>query len=408
MPNQILSTGSVNRMRGAYDQNFMMYTTIPVAGAVIREFDLVSGATGPVADSEAPAVTPTAVTAWYSERLAAPFSLTTSSVITIALTDYIVAPDPSAKFRFKLYKVNNTGDVNTEIEIGAVDGGLMDTTQNKNTYTFVLPANVEMARGERFLFRAWVVPTGATFAATTTARFWHATSTAGVNQAVLAVPAGMTFIPAKTTLYLRRDASAVGGNFFQAVTTKSAVASTTGIVNTSAGATQIQWTRTGGGTVLEWISPRLKDHWYFQALGVTGAWTVQAFLTATESNASANVGFRLKLFRWRNGTEVEIFRMDSNAEVTGGAQQFNDYLAAANVVVTPTDLQVDDRIAIRIYAIPVGGAMPAGQTSSLFYDDSGTTILSSVQLVDSPDFKAESDPAEPPTPPQSSMTGMGL
>lgn len=402
MPNQFLGVGNPSKIPGPYVVNYLMYTTLPSGSAVTRLIDVTAGGTGPSEDTPM---------GWYSERLAAPFSLTTSSVITIAITDFYVGSDPGAKCRFTLSKVFNTGDLNTVQDIATVDGSALDATVNKNTYTFTIPADVEMARGERFLLRIWAIPTGATYAAASSIRFQYAASIAGSGQATLAFPAGMTFTPAKTLLYFRRDASAVGGNFYQLLTTRSAVASTTGVVQT-ANVSQIQWTRTAGGTVLEWISPRVKDHWLFQQTGITGAWIVSATIVGFESAATANAGVRVKVFRWRAGVEAECLTMDwTTAEL--GTTQVTFQLAdtgiagVGNIVVTPTDFQVDDRIVARLYAIPIGGAMPAGQTATFVYDDSATST-SRLQLLESPDFKAESDPAEPPTPPQSTMTGMGL
>lgn len=103
-----------------------------------------------------------------------------------------------------------------------------------------------------------------------------------------------------TKLFLRNTAANGIGTFFDMLATAGA-GSATGVVNSAASGTQIQWTRTAGGTVLEYISGRVP------AGGFTLSGTMTFSIWAHESNAQANCGARARVFkRAANGTVTEI------------------------------------------------------------------------------------------------------
>jgi hypothetical protein len=161
---------------------------------------------------------------------------------------------------------------------------------------------------------------------------------------------------------MRRTAANGIGNFFDALVARGSSAFTTGVVNTVASGTQIQWTRTAGGTVLEWISGR----------SPAGGWTLSGTVTfntwALESDMTANCGMRCRLFR-RTNAGVET-------EVTGGPfNKGSEFGTSANTAdqwtgsATSIAFAEDDRLVIRFYITNVG-TMGGPFTCTMHYDTS--------------------------------------
>jgi hypothetical protein len=185
-----------------------------------------------------------------------------------------------------------------------------------------------------------------------------------------------------TTLYLRSTTAAGIGTFFDALPTAGTAAST-GIVNTTAGGTDIPWTRTAGGTALEWISGR----------SPAGGWTMAGAFTASiyamESNVAANVGLRLRLYR-RSAAGVET-------ELPGSpwdhGTEFTALKTLYSITATPSSavsFAEDDRLVIRCAIVPAGGTMGSGRTATLTYDDNAVRSGDSrIALAESVAFKGE-------------------
>ncbi len=91
-----------------------------------------------------------------------------------------------------------------------------------------------------------------------------------------------------TKLFLRQTYASGIGAFLDMLPTAS-TDYITGVVNTAASGTQIQWTDSAGGSVLEWISGRVPSG------GFTLSGTMSFSLWARESNMSANCGARARL-----------------------------------------------------------------------------------------------------------------
>lgn len=188
-----------------------------------------------------------------------------------------------------------------------------------------------------------------------------------------------------TKLFLRNTANAAIGNFYDMVTTAGS-ASTTGVVNTTTAGTQIQWTRTAGGTVLEWISGKVP------AGGFTLSGTMTFSIWAQESNMNANIGGRARVFKRTSGgveTEVAVTPFDDGVE-------FGTAAAEMTWTGTPmsTSFAENDRIICRYYITNVG-VMATGFTGTITYNAAdAATGDSFFQINENVTFKAESVNAE--------------
>lgn len=188
-----------------------------------------------------------------------------------------------------------------------------------------------------------------------------------------------------TKLFLRNTAANAIGNFYDMLPVAGAAAAT-GIVNTAASGTQIQWTRTAAGTVLEWVSGRVP------AGGFTLTGTMSFSIWAQESNAQANCGARARVFkRTSGGVETEVIGGPYNDGVEFGT-------SAAEMtwtgLPTATMFAEDDRIVVRYYITNVG-TMGSGRTCTITYNAAdAATGDSFFQINENVTFKAESIVAE--------------
>lgn len=161
-----------------------------------------------------------------------------------------------------------------------------------------------------------------------------------------------------TTLYCRDTIMNGISGFRDAIITRGA-ASTTGVVNTTGSGTNIQWTKTAGGTAMAWISGR----------SPVGGWTLSGLVTvrlrALESAGQANAGSRIRLYKLAAAggeTELTGSPWDDGAEYTTSD-------AAYDWTFTPTSMAFaeDDRLIIRWFITNVG-TMGAGRTCTMSYD----------------------------------------
>jgi len=184
-----------------------------------------------------------------------------------------------------------------------------------------------------------------------------------------------------TSLYLRNTTQNGIGTFRD--TSLAAGSSTvTGVVNTAASGTNIQWTDTAGGAVLEWVSGRSPaGGWTFAGAG-------SAPVYCHESDAAANAGLRLRLYkRTAAGVETEIANSPWDA-----AAEFATAKATVSRAFTPTSTSFaeDDRLVIRLFINGQGGTMAAGHTCTLTYNgSSGNTANSRIIIAENVAFKEE-------------------
>ena len=189
-----------------------------------------------------------------------------------------------------------------------------------------------------------------------------------------------------TKLFLR-STTGNGIGAFKDMLSAAGAGSTTGVVNSAASGTEIQWTATAGGAVLEWISGRVPSG------GFTLAGTMTFSVWCHESNAQANCGARARVFkRTAAGSESEIAGGPWNDGVEFGT-------AAAEMVwtgaPTSTAFAENDRIIVRIYITNIG-TMGGSRTCTLTYNAAdAATGDSFFQINETVAFKSEAQSAAP-------------
>lgn len=319
------------------------------------------------------------VSAWWSERAAAQYTL--SGSVTFNIYGLIIAPY-QARLRVRLSKMT-VGGSDIETPICQADAAAdLTTTSTKYTFSVTPPVGVTIAPDERLLI---VVTAFGTFGT------GHATlqydGSSGIRDSNIVLTETVTFTPNLIRLFLRNTTLSGIGNFLDAIPGTFTAAAVTPVVNTGAGLTEVQYTRTAGGIALEWISPRLKRGMLIDNAAFFAATSSQSVMAnMTESNASANVGGRVKVFaRKPDGTETLIYTVQTAGELlTTGT---NLILGGGTLNNTVTMLE-DDRFVVRAYLYNVG-TMGGGFTASLTHNDN----ISVVQIMEIPALKAESDPA---------------
>lgn len=190
-----------------------------------------------------------------------------------------------------------------------------------------------------------------------------------------------------TKLFLRETTNNGIGSFRDMVTTAGS-SLTTGVVNTTASGTNIQWTKTAGGAVLEWISGRVP------AGGFTLSGTMTFNIWASESNMSANAGGRARYYiRTAAGSETEIATSPADDGVEFGTSR-----AAMNWTEVPTStaFSENDRLVVRYFITNVG-TMGGGFTCTMAYDAAtgGADGDSWVQINETVTFKGENQTLTP-------------
>jgi len=161
----------------------------------------------------------------------------------------------------------------------------------------------------------------------------------------------------------------------------------TGVVDTVASGTEIQWTKgTVGDAEIQWISGRVP------AGGFTLTDVTAIQIWCEENNMSANCGARARFFkRTAAGTESELGGGPFNDGVEfgfGGPVQM-DWVAN----VTDTAFAEDDRLLLKVYITNVG-TMGSGFTCTLTFNGaSGATGDSLITIAETVAFKANDVPA---------------
>lgn len=177
----------------------------------------------------------------------------------------------------------------------------------------------------------------------------------------------------------------IGETYFDMDVSTTTGPTQTGVVNTAASGTEIQWTTTAGGSVLQWVSGRAP-------VGGFTLTSADMSLWAKESNMSANCGGRIRIFkREANGTETEIGGGPFNDGVEFGTADA-EFNWTANV--TDTAFAEDDRILLKVYITNVG-TMASGHTCTMSYEGIGT-LNSSLLIAETVTFKPEATRSFPP------------
>ena len=184
-----------------------------------------------------------------------------------------------------------------------------------------------------------------------------------------------------TTLYLRATSTNNIGTFFDVSTSAGSSTTTTGVVNTTGSGTNIQWTQTAGGTLLEWVSGRSPSG------GWTFAGSATILINALESAIQANAGPRLRLYRRSTaGSETEVTGSPWDKGV-----EFTTTNAAISWSFTPTSIAFaeDERLIIRVFITNVG-TMGNSRTCTIKYDGTTANLAdTNLLLTETVTFKAE-------------------
>jgi hypothetical protein len=163
-----------------------------------------------------------------------------------------------------------------------------------------------------------------------------------------------------TTLFCRATLQNGIANYLDLSITAGASSTTIATVNTAASGTDIQWTDSGGGNVLAWISPPL-------ASAVTIAGAITFLHQGRESATAANCGPRARVYKRSGGVETLI----------AGPADYGTEWGTSNVerswTATPTStaFAVGDQIVVKWYITNAGGTMGSGRQCFMYYDGAG-------------------------------------
>lgn len=346
--------------------------------------------------------------AYWSERVAA--EVTISGAISVNVWAGVSATGTGARLRFRLSKMTSggsyvetliaQGDETTDLPVVASGAAVL-----LRTLTITPPTAVTVAQNERLILRVHAFRADGTAPINT---IWFAMNGAtggALGDTFLSFTETITYIPNDEVLYFRRTNVAGLSTHLDLLNVRGSSAFTTGVVNTAVQSTGVfttAWTRTAGGTVLSFVSPRLKANWSPGSANYVGA---AHKISGKESNASANAGLKVRIYRLTPaGVETEIFQSNVATEFTTTDAI---YTYSYNFVAATT-FDEDDRILIRIYLLAVG-AMTTGFTATFDYDHNVLDAAgdSYITFRELPAFKAESDPAKASVPDGLPMTGIG-
>lgn len=184
-----------------------------------------------------------------------------------------------------------------------------------------------------------------------------------------------------TKLFLRStQTNGIGATYFDMVTTAGA-GSTTAATTTTASGTEIQWTQSAGGAELLFVSGRAPAGGFTLTTTDISVW-------CHESASAVNTGGAYRIFkRASGGTETEL-----------GGGLYSDGVEFTKTTPTemlwtgnPTDTAFaeDDRILLKIKAVPVG-TMGAGTVTLTYNAADAATGDSFFNIAETVTFKAES------------------
>lgn len=185
-----------------------------------------------------------------------------------------------------------------------------------------------------------------------------------------------------TKLYLRSTQNnAIGSTYYDLLTTAGA-SEDTAVVNTTASGTEIQFTKTAGGSLVQWITGRTPS-------GGFTLTTTDISIWLRELTMSTNIGGRYRLFkRDSGGTETELGGgpFDDGVEMTSGGSPTEHLWTGNN---TDTAFAEDDRLLLKVYITNIG-TMTGGETGHLHFNAAdGAQGDSFLNIAETVSFKAE-------------------
>jgi hypothetical protein len=160
-------------------------------------------------------------------------------------------------------------------------------------------------------------------------------------------------------------------------------ASDTAVTNTAASGTQIQATKTAGGSTIAWISERAPVGGFTLTNTNISMWQI-------ESSMNANVGGRYRLFkRATNGTITEI---GGGPFDDGVEMQTSNTEDAWGGDVTDTFIAEDERLILRYYGTNIGTMAGSFTWTLTFNAADGSTGDSFFNIAETVSFKANTLP----------------
>ncbi len=166
-----------------------------------------------------------------------------------------------------------------------------------------------------------------------------------------------------TTLYLRNLTSEItdtGDTLCYRLINIAGAASDTGVVNTAASGTNIQWTKTAGGSTMAWISGKVPAGGFTLTSVNVSAWL-------EESNNAANAKGRIHIYKYTPGTptitELGASPVDTASEL--GSSGPAEITWTANI--TDTAFAQNDRILVKFY-ITNNGTMGGSRTCTITFN----------------------------------------
>jgi hypothetical protein len=330
---------------------------------------------------------------WRSLRVAADVTISGSMTFVCQAWSSVAG---AAAVKCQLWKRTAGGsDVDTLVAEVTMPG-VTDTLPTLFTASVTPAAPVTVAAGERLLLRLFVLRQSADFDTATFSVRYDGTASA---TSYVEVTETVTFISDTTILYLRRTTlNGLGLDLLPAFVSQAAQ---TAVTNTTAAGTEIPLTRTAGGLLAEWFSPRFTKTWMLEEIEQF----VALRFTFFESATAANAAFRVKFFRRiLAGAETLIYSVEWTAEMATSATNYDP--ATNRTLHTIVAFGEDDRLVARLYVTPASGqTMGGARTVTLNYDAGSTSGY--VNMLDVGAFKAESDPDAQPVPSGLSTLGMG-
>lgn len=176
------------------------------------------------------------------------------------------------------------------------------------------------------------------------------------------------------------------GILYDMVTTFGA-SSDTAVVDTAASGTEIQFTKTAGGSTVAWISGRTPAGGFTLTTTDVDAWL-------HESHMNANIGGRYRVFkRTAAGSVSEL----GGGPFDDGVEMAVTTSASHTWTGNPTDTAFaeNDRILVRFYITNIG-TMASGHTGTLTFNAADTgTGDSFFNIAETVTFKAENQTLTP-------------
>ncbi len=192
----------------------------------------------------------------------------------------------------------------------------------------------------------------------------YATTAGAATARLTTLWANVEWIDASTTtLYLRNTlANGIGSTYYDLSTTAGNASDTAVVTSTIAG-TEIQWTKTAGGAIAQWVSGPAPVGGFTLTSSSISIW-------ANEDAAATNIGGRYRIFkRAADTTETELGGgpFDQGVEVATSATEYT-------WTGDPTDtaFAANDRILLKLYITNIG-VMAAGTGTLTFNVASGGT-----------------------------------